>query len=364
MSEIGSTFTQNGLSRLLHQSIMFSEFLAEPSIVQPIRLDANENPNGPSPLVQKAILQALSSVNRYTFSELPRLQASIAAYEGVPTAQVQLGAGISDLLEKIALRLFQNPGTLILPSPTFPLLGNAVKGMGSNCVSIPCLSNGSHNLAAMEAALTEETRLVYVCNPNNPTGSITPSAELVEFCKRVSKRVPVVVDEAYLDLAVDAPSMASLLQEGYNVIIMRTFSKGLGLAGLRIGYMLGQTSFLKPLQEIMAYNGLMLSNIAVQAAFAALEDRAFHESYIAENHRVRNEVSQALLEMGYEIIPSFTNFILFSITGPALDFELYFKERGYVLKTMALDGKTWCRLSLGTRDQMKSFCQLLKTIHS
>ncbi len=236
--------------------------------------------------------------------------------------------------------------------------------MGSSCISIPCLSDGSHHLAAMEAALTDETRLVYVCNPNNPTGSITSNAELIEFCKRVSKRVPVLVDEAYLDLAVDASSMVSLVREGYNVIITRTFSKGLGLAGLRIGYMLGQTSFLKPLQEITAYNGLVLSNIAVQAAFAALEDRAFHEAYIAENHRVRNEVSQALLKMGYEVIPSFTNFILFRLTLPALDFELYFKERGYLLKTMVLNDKTWCRLSLGTMSQMNGFCKVLKTMNS
>ncbi len=331
-----------------------------------LRLDSNENPYGVSPAVQQAILAALPLANRYVFSDLPVLTAKIAARERVSATQVLVGAGLSDLLEKTALLYFKPGDNLVCPTPTFPLFLDAVVGTGAQCKSIACRSDGSHDLEQMEAAIDDRTRMVYICNPNNPTGSITKGQALLRFCESVSPRVPIFIDEAYLDLAVGAntQSMVSVLLQKKNVIIGRTFSKGFGLAGLRIGYLLAQPAFLAPFHQVNAITGLNISSLALYAASAALDDVAFHLHYLEQNERVKRYVYSQLNRLGYAFIPSYTNFILMALPLPGDSFQKQMLAKGIRVKTMEMHRTFWCRLSLGTLEEMQLFVKALGELQS
>lgn len=165
----------------------------------------------------------------------------------------------------------------------------------------------------MEAAIDKDTKLVYICNPNNPTGTLTPIKELEDFCSRVSAKVPIFIDEAYLELAGgDTESMVSLLSKKKNVIIARTFSKVMGMAGIRVGYIAALPSFLEQINKITR-GGMGISLPSILGATAAIEDKEFQEMTIKLNKETKDYVYSELTKMGYTYLPSYTNFILFPI---------------------------------------------------
>ena len=327
------------------------------------KLNANENPYGPSELAQKAVNESVVRGNRYAWKELFDLIAKIAEKEGVPPNHIMMGPGSSDLLEKVAIISFMKGGNIVSADPTYMSLVSVAKATGATWKAIPCKEDWSHDLKAMEAAVDSNTKLVYICNPNNPTGAVTSGKELLDFCSRVSEKVPIFIDEAYMELATgsDTQSMIGLLKQKKNVIIARTFSKVMGLAGIRVGYIAAQPEFIQKIDQITR-GGMGIAYTSIFAATASMDDIAFQQMTIERNRDVKKFLCGQLDKMGYHYIPSYANFVLFPITIPGKKFLSDMESKGVGVRVFQVKNKTWCRVSMGTMDEMQLFVNTLQTM--
>ena len=217
----------------------------------------------------------------------------------------------------------------------------------------------------MEKGIDTQTKLVYICNPNNPTGSITDGKKLKEFCRNVSDKVPVFVDEAYLDLSDNglADSMVSLISEGKNVMVARTFSKIHGMAGLRIGYLVAQEETLKRINDITR-GGMGITGPSIMAATTSLEGEEFLTMSKTKIAEARAYTKQYLTKKGYSFLPSQTNFIIFEIPieGKVFLEKIYEKQVG--VRAFKFWDKNWCRVSMGTMEEMRLFTEAMDEIFS
>ena len=327
------------------------------------KLNANENPYGPSPMAVEAIVKYAGNGNRYAWKELYDLMDKIAVREGVKQDNIMMGPGSSDLLEKTAMVFFQKGGNIVSADPAYMSLIKVAEATGATWKAIPLKKDWSHDLAAMEAAIDSETKLVYICNPNNPTGSMTEHAELLDFCSRVSAKVPIFIDEAYLGFLEDADkkSMVSLIAEGKNVIIARTFSKIQGMAGIRVGYVVAQPSTLEIIQAVTR-GGMGISLPSIHGAMASMDDIEFQNKSRALNKECREYVYENLTRMGFEYIPSSTSFIIFPIEMEGKGFLEKMTALGVGVRACDIMGKNWCRVSMGTMDEMKLFTAALEKV--
>lgn len=327
------------------------------------KLNANENPYGPSPMAVEAIVKYAGNGNRYAWKELYDLMDKIAVREGVKQDNIMMGPGSSDLLEKTAMVFFQKGGNIVSADPAYMSLIKVAEATGATWKAIPLKKDWSHDLAAMEAAIDSETKLVYICNPNNPTGSMTEHAELLDFCSRVSAKVPIFIDEAYLGFLEDADkkSMVSLIAEGKNVIIARTFSKIQGMAGIRVGYVVAQPATLEIIQAVTR-GGMGISLPSIHGAMASMDDIEFQNKSRALNKECREYVYENLTRMGFEYIPSSTSFIIFPIEMEGKGFLEKMTALGVGVRAFDIMGKNWCRVSMGTMDEMKLFTAALEKV--
>ena len=345
-------------NRIIYSPFVKEHFIKESFNLAAIKakLNANENPYGPPMTAQKAIINSVGGGNRYAWKEMSDLIEKICKKEGITPDHIMMGPGSSDLLEKVAIVLFMNGGNIVSADPTYMSLIKVAESVGATWKPVPCKSDWSHDLKAMEAAIDKDTKMVYICNPNNPTGSITAASELFDFCSRVSEKVPIFIDEAYLELAAGkgTESMVSLLSKKKNVIIARTFSKVMGMAGIRVGYIAALPSFIETIGKITR-GGMGISLTSILGATAAIEDMEFQEMTIKLNAEVKEYTCGELEKMGYSYIPSFTNFILFPIK---MDGKMMLKkmmDKGVGVRSFDIAGKTYCRVSLGTMEEMKLF---------
>ena len=327
------------------------------------KLNANENPYGPSPKAIEALQGAAHKGNRYAWSELFELVGKIATKEGVNPKNIMMGPGSSDLLEKTAMVLFMNGGNIVSADPSYMSLIQVAKATGASWKGIPLKEDWSHDLKAMEAAIDSETKLIYICNPNNPTGSLTDAKELLDFCSRVSDKVPVFIDEAYLGFLEDGDkqSMVSLINEGKDVIIARTFSKIHGMAGLRVGYIVAQEKTLDKIQEITR-GGMGISFPSIYAAMASMDDVDFQTKSRTLNKEAREYVCSYLKKMGYDYIPSYTSFVIFPIEMDGKEFLKKMISKKVGVRAFEIMDKNWCRVSIGTMDEMKIFTKALSEV--
>lgn len=327
------------------------------------KLNANENPYGPSELAQKAVNESVVRGNRYAWKELFDLVNKIAVKEGVPANHIMMGPGSSDLLEKVAIISFMKGGNVVSADPTYMSLINVAQAVDAKWKAVPCKEDWSHDLKAMLAAIDSDTKLVYICNPNNPTGAVTSGKELREFCLAVPETVPVFIDEAYMELAAGAgtESMVDLVKTKPNIIVARTFSKVMGLAGIRVGYIVANPQFIGTIDKITR-GGMGIAYTSIYAAAASMDDHAFQEMTIARNNEVKKYVYGNLDKMGYKYIPSYTNFVLFPITVPGKKFLTDMESKGVGVRVFQVKGKTWCRVSMGTMDEIQLFVNTLQAI--
>jgi len=347
-------------------SPFFKEYLPENLREFPIleaKLNANENPYGPSPMALEALKSAAGGGNRYAWKELFQLVDKISEFEGVSPKNIMMGPGSSDLLEKTAMVLFRNGGNVVSADPAYMSLIRVAEAAGGTWKPVPLKEDWSHDLKAMEEAIDSNTKLVYICNPNNPTGTITNSSELIDFCSRVSEKVTVFVDEAYLWFLEDGikHSMVSLINKGKDVVIARTFSKIHGMAGLRVGYAIAQEATLNKLQSITRA-GMGISYPSVFAAMGAMDDTDFIEKSRVNNTRCREYVYQSLTDMGIEYVPSYTSFLIFPIEMEGKDFLQKMTELKVGVRAFNFMGKDWCRVSMGTMEEMKLFTAALNKV--
>ena len=327
------------------------------------RLLANENPYGPSSQTVKAIADSISKGNRYGHNQAAQLIDMLAEKEGVPPEYIMLGPGSSDLLEKVGITHFLEGGNIVAADPTYMSIIKTANSFGAEWNKIPVLENWEYDLEGMKSAITTDTKLVYICNPNNPSGTITPVEKIRKFCKEVSSQVPVFVDEAYLEF-MDVPgdqSVVGLLKEDKNVIISRTFSKAYGLAGIRVGYIVALPSTLKKISEMVRSN-MGLNVTALYGAMASLQDEDFIQSSVAKNAECRNYVTSELKNLGLDPVPSHTSFILFPIEkkGDAFLKEMFDLQIG--VRSFKIFDQSYCRVSMGTMEEMGMFMDALKQV--
>jgi histidinol-phosphate aminotransferase len=363
----GSSFKVDSQNRLYYSPLLREHFLPErPNMSAMLaRLNANENPYGPPESTKKAVMESVAGGNRYSWKELATLVDKIAKKEGVTPEHIMMGPGSSDLLEKVALVLFMKGGNVVSADPTYMSLIRVAEAVGATWKSIPCKSDWSHDLKAMEAAIDKDTKMVYICNPNNPVGSITAGKELLDFCSRVSEKVPIFIDEAYLELAegTGTESMVSLLSQNKNVIIARTFSKIMGMAGLRVGYAVATPAFLDKIQKITR-GGMGISHTSVLGAIASFEDKDFQANTKKLNTECKQYLYENLTKMNYKYIPSYTNFVIFPIVMNGKDFLAKMTAKGIAIRTFDIQNKPWCRVSMGTMDEMRMFVKALGELSS
>jgi histidinol-phosphate aminotransferase len=357
-------FKIDAKNRLIYSPLAREYFTNEifaPEIIT--KLNANENPYGPPESAKQAVIDSVAGGNRYAWKEMFELVEQIAKKENVTPKHIMMGPGSSDLLEKVAIVKFMKGGNIVAADPTYMSLIRVAESVGAKTKMIPCTSDWSHDLDAMAAAIDSETKLFYVCNPNNPVGTMTASKDLEAFCKKVSKDVPIFIDEAYMELAYgpDAMSMSPLVAEGYNVIVCRTFSKIMGMAGLRIGFMLAQPAFIEEI-GVVTRGGMGISLTSIKAATAAYGDSEFQKMTKTKNDAAKIYVMESLKELGYEPIPSFTNFLMFPISMSGKEYLTKMSAQGVGVRAFSIFDQDMCRVSMGTMDEMKIFISALKSI--
>lgn len=327
------------------------------------RLFANENPFGPSEKAKKAIINSLNSSYQYPMMEGMELAKKIAQFEGVDEKMLMLSAGSSPILETAAMFFSKDGGNIVTGDPTYEDLPERAEMLKAQWIKIPLTTEYKLDLDAMEKAVNTQTKMVYICNPNNPTGTSVDAARLREFCDRVSKKTTVFVDEAYIDYLPDPrkQTMADCIKKGQNVIVARTFSKLYGFAGLRVGFAMMQPDMAEKLFPYFTGNWC-LSGPSVAAAFASYNDREFLDGALQKTFASRDFLYKTLKDEGYEYIPSSTNFVMFPIKMEGQRFEDEMMKRGVGLRHWKFGGKEWCRISIGRMDEMQAFAEAFKEI--
>ena len=343
---------------------MIAEMAEEPVIPKlKARLFANENPFGPSAKAKKAIKEAMATSYQYPFMFVRELATQIAAYEGVQRDQVLMSAGSSPILLAAAMYFSKGGGNVISGDPSYDDLTDRVEQFGGKWIKVPLTQDFKLDLDAMEKLVDDKTSLVYICNPNNPTGTVLETAKLKAFCERVSKKTAVFVDEAYIDY-LDDPATASLvdcIKKNQNVIVARTFSKLYGFAGLRIGYMIAQPAMVKSL-EAYCPGGSSISATSIKAALASYNDKDFLNDALKKTRASKQFLYDVLTKEGYSYIPSSTNFVMFAIGMDGERFTQEMMKRGVGVRNWKFNSKNWCRVSIGKMEEMEAFAEAFKQI--
>jgi histidinol-phosphate aminotransferase len=318
---------------------------------QSFKLASNECPFGPLPSVAKAITAAAAKVNWYPDNHAEALTEAIARRYDVPTSHIALGCGSVGVAQQL-LAAAAEPGTEVLYAwrsfEAYPIL---VPLTGAADVKVP-LKDERHDLAAMADAITPRTRVIFVCNPNNPTGTVVHAAELDEFLARVPPDCLVVLDEAYADYVRDpsVPDGIERYRDRPNVAVLRTFSKAHGLAGLRVGFLIGQEPVAAAARTTML--PFSVNSLAQTAAVASLAAEAeLHERVdlaVKERARVRDE----LLAQGWAVPPTEANFVWLRLGPDTQDFAAACAEAGISVRPFAGEG---ARISVGTMEANDAF---------
>lgn len=325
----------------------------------PAKLSSNENPWGPGPAARQAIAGAVADGSRYPGAKAAELAAAIAAFEGVAPENIVLGNGSGEILTATAVAFGLGGKEIVAADPTFGQLQAYARSVGGKVRAVPLDSGLSHDLEAMAAAIGPDTALVYVCNPNNPTGTLLDPDRLAAFCETVSARVPVFVDEAYLELAPGflSTSMTRLVKAGKPVIVARTFSKLHGMAGLRIGYGVGPADLVK---RIGAFRMSIQNTLGIAAAKASLGDTAFLDRCRREIALGRERIYATLRAAGLPFTPSHGNFVFFDTKRPAGEFLRALEARGVQIAQRTPTHPTFARVSVGLPEELAAFDRAVK----
>jgi histidinol-phosphate aminotransferase len=330
----------------------------------PVRLTSNENPYGPSPLARKAMAEAIVSSNRYPFDRTTVLREQIGRNFGLGKEYVLMGAGSSEILGLVAQHASLaggNKGNAITASPAFQIWIPSAQKMGLEIIRVPLTGDKKHNLPVMMSKLNSATRLVYVCNPNNPTGTIVPSADVRNFVEEVSRKCVVLLDEAYIEYS-EQPTLAGLVSSNKNIIVARTFSKIYGLAGARIGYALAHPDTIAQMAGLQPWQNAGVSAVSIAAALASLEDKEFVRSSREQNRQAGAYTAKELKALGFECIPSVTNFMYYSIKQFSGNWERLLSAKNILTGRIVEEDGKWTRTTIGTMEEMQAFIAAVKQI--
>lgn len=341
--------------------------LLSTSTTSVVRLSANENPYGPSPSALQAMTDSFKLACRYPDEHADYLVQMLARMNGVNSDQILLGDGSGEIL-KICAAVFTGSmsgdknarGKLVAADPTFEAILNHASVGGAEVIKVPLTSSYAHDLPRMAAAA--EQGLVYICNPNNPTASITPKNDLRDFIANCPRQVTILVDEAYYHYA-DSPqyeSVIPLIKDHPNLIVARTFSKIYGMAGLRCGYCIAQREMIARMRPHQAWDSVNI--MALAAASASLKD----QEHVTNGRRLNSEakafVLNALEALGYKQIPSQANFVMIDLKRPVPPVIQAFKQRGVEVGRLFPALPNHLRVTVGKKAEMETFLTTFKQV--
>jgi histidinol-phosphate aminotransferase len=329
-----------------------------------INLGSNENPYGISPKAKQAILDMIAEAHRYQFNvaSLQSFKNDLAKYYGVSAEQLLITPGSGQGLALLA-RYFSN-GNIVAATPTFNVLQGTTRRIGGQVIEIPLTKEKKVDLPKMLSAIDNNTKLVYIVNPNNPTATILNSDELKTFCHEASKKTAVLVDEAYIDY-VDPPnnkSMIDLPASNENILVMRTFSKIHAMAGLRIGFTVAHPNLVQKMDKnIFSASQMCLSNLSMAAAVASLSDEDHRKKSKEQNDIARSYTIKSLATLGLNAIPSSTNFIFVPLGNYKGNLADEMLAKNIILRSDNSSSEKWARISIGTLEEMQKFIPIMKT---
>ena len=324
-----------------------------------IKLASNENPLGPSTKAVEAMQQTAAQIHLYPDGNAFYLRNTIAERLGVDANQLIFGNGSNEIIEFVAHALLSPSTNIVVSQYCFAIYPIVAHLTGAKCITVPAKEYG-HDLHAMAEAITPDTRIVFVANPNNPTGTLAPHEDVLALINAVPEHTLLVMDEAYFEFLNEPLDLIPQLQEKKNLILMRTFSKIYGLAGLRVGYGIGHPEFIAALEKVrQPFN---LNAMAQAAALAAIDDNAHLETTRANNATGLQFFEEALGEMGIETVPSHANFILANVSDGSGTFQKL-QERGVITRPMAgYQLPEWIRISIGTPTENKRCLNALREL--
>ena len=327
----------------------------------PLLLNANENPFSPAKSVKESIISNFDLTPRYPFRILKSLVEMIAEEEGVGSDQIVITGGSTEGLKAVGLTMGIAGKEIIAADPTFQALLRYAEHFGSKVHRVAVNAKMEHDLAAMSAKVNANTGMIFLCNPNNPTGTLLDAEELRSFVLKHEQDALIFSDEAYYDFITEAdyPSMVELVKQGKNVVVSRTFSKVYGLAGLRIGYLIASPERASALKKaVMANTNVM----AIEAAKTAMSDNEFYKFSLARNTEAKSYLYGLFDEMGLEYIPSHTNFVFFKTGRPIDQVQAAMKAKNVLVGRPFPPLLDWCRISTGTMEEMKIFGEALRAV--
>jgi len=325
-----------------------------------IKLASNENPLGPSPAALAAMQKVIAGLHLYPDGNAFYLKQRLAEKLGLKPENLILGNGSSEIIEFAGHALLAPGVDAVMSQYSFIIYMLVTRLFGANPIVVPAKNYG-HDLPAMLAAITPQTKVVFVANPNNPTGTVASREEILQFVNAVPERILVVLDEAYIEFQQEPADLLPLVRDGrQNLIIMRTFSKIFGLAGLRIGYGMASPELITGLESIrQPFN---INSIAQAGALAALEDAEHVRKTRANNSEGVRQVGQGLGELGLEFIPSAGNFILARVGDGKRVFD-EMQKLGVIVRPMGgYDLPEWVRISIGTAKENARCLAALKKV--
>ncbi|MEW6192803.1 MAG: histidinol-phosphate transaminase [Bacillota bacterium] len=322
-----------------------------------IKLASNENPLGPSPKAVAAVTAAAGNVNFYPDGSAYRLRQALAARLGVDYNAIIVGNGSNEIVQMLSLALLEPGDEVVMPVPTFPRYEPLARLMGAVPVEVP-LKDFRMDLEAMAARLTARTKMVYLCNPNNPTGTIATRREVARFMERVGPETVVVFDEAYFEYVTDPdyPDGLDFFRKGCNAVVLRTFSKLYGLAGLRVGYGIGPPSLIEYLNRVR--EPFNVNALAQEAALAALDDEEFVALTRKTNEEGKKQLYEAFTALGVTYVPTEANFIFFDAGRDEREVFQRLLKAGVIIRG-GFGYPTHLRVTIGTAAQNARFAAAL-----
>lgn len=328
----------------------------------PIRIDFNENPYGPSPKARAAIESSPKMANRYPDLSADELKAVLAKKHNVTPENIALGCGSSEILKATDAAFLTPELNLVAPAPTFEAVLRYARIGQSAGITVPLNSEHRHDLPKMAAACTSKTGIVYICNPNNPTGTIVTRDEMAEFVQTVSPATLILVDEAYFEFAGDPRygTATELIAAHPNLVVARTFSKIYGMAGMRLGYAIGEKQTIRRIASHLVEDSANAA--AILAALASLDDM---ENLAITKQKIiatRKWLSSELTKDNRSFIPSHANFLMIDVatdTQPVID---QFRERSILVGRRFPSMPTYLRVTIGTQPEIEAFYSALRQI--
>jgi len=326
-----------------------------------IRLVSNENPLGPSPKAVAAIQHAASNINCYPDVTGSQLKAKISQHLNVAVEHITLGNGSGEILTLLSKTFFEARKEVIYSQYSFALYTIIVQMMNAKPVIIPT-RDWQQDVEGMLAAINDDTRAIIIGNPNNPTGSLIKKQAMKKFIEQVPDHIAIIIDEAYHDFVAERDDYSSALSwqsQHPNVIVVRTFSKAYGLAGVRVGFSITHPTFTEVLNRVR--EPFNVNSLAQVAAVASLEDQAHLQKTLTCNQQGLEQITQGLKQLGLDIIPSYTNFITFDVKKPAQPIYEKLLQHGIMIRPLINYGLTHhLRVSIGLPEANSAFLQALK----